>query len=59
MDPQTVIASATSGSGMAKFLVSGIAGAVGMYYLAVGKKEAEVQKMIIGGILIVVSMVLF
>jgi len=44
---------------MAKFVVSGIVGAIGMYYLAIGKKEAEVQKMIIGGILIVVSMVLF
>ena len=45
--------------GLFKFGVSGILGLLGMYYLATGKREADVNKMLIGGALTVASFFLF
>ena len=45
--------------GMTKFAVSGIAGILGMYYLASGKRENDVQKMLIGAALTIGSMFIF
>lgn len=59
VNPQAVIASATSPSGLAKMVVSGIMGLLGMYYLAAGKKESDVQKMLIGAGLCVASCLFF
>jgi hypothetical protein len=59
VNPQALVASATSGSGMFKMLVSGIMGLLGMYYLAMGKKESDVNKMLIGGALTLASFLLF
>ena len=42
-----------------KTLASTIVGIVGMFYLGFGKKNQDVQKMLIGAVLIVVSMLFF
>lgn len=50
---------AVSSSGAWKFGVSTIAGLIGMYYLMVGKRQNDVQKMIIGVVLTLASFLLF
>ena len=42
-----------------KFGVSGICGLLGMYYLAAGKKQSDVNKMLIGAGLTIASFFLF
>jgi hypothetical protein len=46
-------------SGVFKFGVSSIAGLLGMYYLASGKKNNDVQKMLIGAALTLGSMFMY
>lgn len=46
-------------SGIWKFGLSTVAGVLGMYYLAAGKKENDVEKMVIGAVLTIVSLFLF
>jgi hypothetical protein len=48
-----------SGAGAAKFIASGVAGVLGMYFLAVGKREADVQKMVLGAAFSLGSLFLF
>ena len=43
-------------SGLTKFGVSSLVGVLGMYYLARGKKESDLQKMLIGAALTIGSM---
>jgi hypothetical protein len=50
---------ATSSSGLWKFGISTIAGLLGAYYLMVGKRQNDVQKMIIGVVLTLASFLLF
>ncbi len=46
-----------AGSGV-KMVLNGLMTAVGMYYLAMGKKEGNVQRMVIGGALIIAALFL-
>jgi hypothetical protein len=46
-------------AGIFKFGVSGIMGLLGAYYLATGKRESDVQKMLIGGALTLAAMFFF
>lgn len=46
-------------SGFIKFGVSGILSLLGMYYLAIGKKESDVQKMLLGAGLSLVALFMF
>lgn len=46
-------------SGLVKFGVSGILSVLGMYYLAVGKKESDLQKMLLGAAISLVALFLF
>ena len=45
--------------GAFKMVLNGVMSAVGMYYLAVGKKESDVDKMLLGAGLILAALFLF